>query len=354
MLRAEALSQNPGPIGCNSAAILLLEIARSVKTLRDSPQIIATDVVELASRLKSTRLIRTRDYVESSGSVLGNHRHDWFKVEEGIILHTANFTAKRSVKFRERRSNLICFEMPLVTGYSKRVEEIEACEPAGAISISNTAAAEFTFKAGSNARGVSIYCDRRRFLSTFQIDTDRIQERSRAIFLSNNGAFEALRIPMFSSAMINVDQILSCTFAEPLRSIYLSSKTMEILCTLVAQIHEFGAGPRLFSTGGLRVHSIEAAAEIYRRELRSPPTVEQVAERVGMDRRELTKGFQEVFEMTPHRYQLQQRMEHAEALLNEGGRSISEIGRLVGYQGYRTFARAYGGYFDRPPAVRAR
>lgn len=348
------LSQGPGPIGCNSYAVLLPEIGPPVKNLRDSPQIITTDVVELASRLKSTRLIRTRDYVESSGSVLGNHRHDWFKVEEGIILHTANFTAKRSVKFRERRSNQLCFEIPLVTGYSKRLDELEDCQPTGAISISNTASAEFTFKAGSNARGVSIYCDRRRFLSTFKIDTNRIQERSRAIFLSNSGAFDALRIPLFSSTMINVDQILSCTFAEPLRSIYLSSKTMEILCTLVAQIHEFGAGPRLFSPRGLRVHSIEAAAEIYRRELRSPPTVEQVAERVGMDRRELTKGFQEVFGVTPHRYQLQQRMDHAESLLREGGRSISEIGRLVGYQGYRTFARAYAGYFDRPPTVHAR
>jgi len=316
--------------------------------------LITMDVADISARLKSTDLIRTQDYAKSSDAIIGDSRHDWFKVEEGIILHIADLTTTKAVKFRERRSNLVCFEIPLSTGYRRRVEEIDDFEVAGAVSISNTSSAEFTFKAGSKARGIAIHCDRRRFLAKFQIDTNRIQERSRAIFLSDNGTFDALRVPLLSAIMLNVDQILSCKLAEPLRSIFLSAKVMEILCTLVAQINERGAGLRLFSSKGFKVHSIEAAAEIYRRELRSPPTVEQVAERVGMDRRELTKGFQEAFGVTPHRYQLQKRMEYAESLLNQGGRSISEIGRLVGYQGYRTFVRAYGGYFGRPPVVRAR
>lgn len=98
---------------------------------------------------------------------------------------------------------------------------------------------------------------------------------------------------------------------------------------------------------GLKVRTIETAADIYKRELHNPPTIEKLAERIGIDKRELTKGFQELFGNPPHRYHLQQRMEQAELLLQEG-KSISEVGRLVGYQGYRTFVRAYQAYHGRP------
>lgn len=84
----------------------------------------------------------------------------------------------------------------------------------------------------------------------------------------------------------------------------------------------------------IRLPPEQAAADLHKRELRNPPTIERLAERVGIDKRELTKRFLELFGVTPHRYQLHQRMEQAELLLREGGQSISEVGRLVGYQDY--------------------
>jgi AraC-like DNA-binding protein len=186
-------------------------------------------------------------------------------------------------------------------------------------------------------------------MKTFELDITKIQERGRPIFLNAHGTFETLRVPLFGATAADIDEILNCEYQGSLRAMFIRSKVIQILCSLVSQINAHGAGTRLLLPQGFKTRSIEAAAKIYKHELRKPPTIEELANRIGIDRRELTKGFQELFGTTPRGYQLQQRMEHAELLLQEGGKSISEIGRIVGYQGYRTFVRAYQTFYDRPP-----
>ena len=57
--------------------------------------------------------------------------------------------------------------------------------------------------------------------------------------------------------------------------------------------------------------AIETAAGIYRREIGSPPTIEQLATRVGLNRNELTNGFRDMYGLTPHAYGHMLRMEQA-------------------------------------------
>ncbi len=310
---------------------------------------INSDVLEVFSRLEDASYLRTQDLYGKSKSAIGNSEHSWAKIDDATLLHSKEFIALEDFTVFNSRSGFICFEIALQGNYSRTIEDTQNYGEVGTVLISNSASAEYGFEQGGSTRGIVIFCNRRSFMKRFQLNIERVQERSRPIFLNDHGSLLTLRIPLFSSTMVDVDQILNCSFDEPLRSSFLSAKVTEILCTLVAQINEQGAGPRLFSPIGFKTRTLEAAAEIYRRELHNPPTIERLAERLGIDQRELTKGFQELFDKTPHRYQLQQRMEHAELLLNEGSRSISEVGRLVGYQGYRTFARAYQTYFGRPP-----
>jgi len=301
----------------------------------------------VGSYLKSRPSIGTQEFSENSQKLFGECAHDWIRIDDDIILHIANFTALEYFRLRNDRFGFLCFEIALKNEYIRRIEDRENNGEVGTVLISNSISAEYEIASGSRARGIIVYCDRKRFMEKFQLDIARVQERSRPIFLNEYGSFGTLRVPLFSSTMADVDQILNCNFQNPLRPIFLAAKVMEILCTLVAQINEYGAGPRPFSTRGLKVRTIEAAADIYKRELHNPPTIEELAERIGSDKRELTKGFQELFGKSPHRYHLQQRMEQAELLLKEG-KSLSEVGRLVGYQGYRTFSRAYRTYHGRP------
>ncbi|WP_447756112.1 helix-turn-helix domain-containing protein [Sphingopyxis fribergensis] len=305
---------------------------------------------QIRLRLRSQDTLRTQDFDEESYSLFGDLTHSWTGIDEGIILHIADYTALSDFSISNDRSGFLCFEIALQKDYSRKIEDIENAGQIGAVLINNSPSAEYRIRVGNVARGIIIYCDRKRFMSKFQLDISRIQERSRSIFLSEYGSFDTLKIPLCSSTMIDVEQIIDCHFSDPLRAIFLASKVNEILCALVAQIGELGGGAWLSVPGGSEDRLIEAAAAIYRRELHNPPTIEKLADRVGVDKRRLIKGFRDILGTTPHAFQLQQRMEHAELLLRDGAMSISEVGRLVGYQGYRTFVRAYHAYHGRSPS----
>lgn len=250
------------------------------------------------------------------------------------------------------RPGYVCFEIAFGDPYLRIIEDMHLQGEIRTVQISSSRIIEYSICSQTSSRGIMVFCEKSSFMKTFGLDIAKVQERSRSIFMSALGSFDTLRIPLFSDIAADIDEILCCEYPDPLKTIFIRSKVIQILCGLVSQINEYGAGPRLFLPQGFKVRTIETAAKIYRRELRNPPSIEELARRVGMDRRELTKGFQELFGMTPRGYQLQSRMEQAELLLREGGKSISEVGRIVGYQGYRTFARAYETFYGYPPASR--
>jgi AraC-like DNA-binding protein len=165
---------------------------------------------------------------------------------------------------------------------------------------------------------------------------------------------EALKLPTSPMIMACADQILSCKYQEPMRGIYIRAKTAEIICDVVAALNllslrrtPHAAGPRR------KASAIETAAEIYKREIDNPPTIEQLAFRVGLNRNELTTGFRDLFGATPHAYGHMLRMKQAQSLLLEGELSISEIARRVGYEGYSSFSRAYHSHYGRAPSLEA-
>jgi transcriptional regulator GlxA family with amidase domain len=134
--------------------------------------------------------------------------------------------------------------------------------------------------------------------------------------------------------------------------VYLKAKTMELICDVVSQINtQAGPQPVRLRTSLDKSQAIESAASIYRREISRPPTIEQLAIRVGVNRNALTSGFREMFGLTPHNYGLMVRMEQAQNMLRDGGLSISEVARRVGYEGYSSFSRAYHAHYGHAPIV---
>jgi transcriptional regulator GlxA family with amidase domain len=158
---------------------------------------------------------------------------------------------------------------------------------------------------------------------------------------------QVLKIPALSSVRISTEQILSCNYTEPLKGIFLASKTIEVICDIVNHLNSADTSRFGWLSKENKSHAIDAAAAIYRREIRKPPTIDQLALRVGINRNVLTAGFLEKFGVTPHAFSVKLRMEEAQALLEGCEISVSEVARRVGYSGYASFARAYGEHFGR-------
>jgi len=312
---------------------------------------ITVDVKNILSVLKNIDVVRTQDFIPESKRVFGSSLHEWHSVSSNIIMHIADFTALDSFRLLHLRPGYVCFEIAFNDPYIRHIEYSSSHAEMRTVQISASSRIEYEVESGKSSKGIVIFCDQSSFMKTFDLDIMKLKERERPIFLDRHGTFGTLRMPLFGDTAADIDEIIHCKYQASLRTIYIRSKAMQILCALVSQINESGAGHRLSLPQNFKLRAIAAAAKIYRLELRKPPNIGELANRVGVDRRELTRGFQEVYRTTPRGYLLRQRMEQAELLLEEGGKSLSEIGRIVGYQGYRTFVRAFQAFHGRPPML---
>lgn len=312
---------------------------------------ITVDMSNIVSMLKTTSTVRTQDFAPEASNLFGSHLHEWHSVGDGIILHVANFTALDTFRLLHLRSGYVCFEIALDGHYIRNIEYSSSEAETRSVQISASRRIEYDVESGTSSRGIIIFCEQSSFMRMFDLDITKIRERERPIFLDAHGTFGTLRTPLFGDTAADVDAVINCEYSDPIRAIFAGSKAVQILCALVSQINEHGADYRLSLPKNFEMRAIEAAAKIYRHELRKPPNIGDLANRVGIDRRELTRGFQEAYGTTPRGYLLRQRMEHAELLLQEGGKSLSEIGRILGYQGYRTFVRAFQTFHGRPPML---
>lgn len=87
----------------------------------------------------------------------------------------------------------------------------------------------------------------------------------------------------------------------------------------------------------------------FRRKAMQPPTVAQLAIRVGMPPDKL-RAFLAERATTPRRFLLEMRMEHARQLLTGGTLPIKVIAAETGYADVVAFHRAFAGYFSETPA----
>jgi AraC family transcriptional regulator, transcriptional activator of the genes for pyochelin and ferripyochelin receptors len=152
-----------------------------------------------------------------------------------------------------------------------------------------------------------------------------------------------IELPMPSSAWAAVWQILQCGYPEPLRGEYQSAKAVELICYVVAALNKLGPGvSRIGVSGASRERAgIENAAHIYRYQVSDPPSLDEVARRVGLNRNKLVAGFRERFGVTPHDYSRQIRLDRAREMLRGDALSVEQVARACGYTSHAAFSRSF-------------
>jgi AraC family transcriptional regulator, transcriptional activator of the genes for pyochelin and ferripyochelin receptors len=316
------------------------------------PKALELDLRAVQAMLRKTPFIHSSEALGPTDDIFGTKDHGYRRVDDFTFLHVLNFEVLQSYQLALARTDLICIQIMITGTYSRWAKDRVDLVSSATTNITNFPRSISDTRAGDTLRGILIVCERQHFVEHFGLRVDHIPEAHRQIFLSDHGLTQALELPTQASVMISADQILSCKFEEPLRSIYINAKVAEIMCDVVAQVN--GLSPRQALRGAvhkLKSQTIEAAAAIYRRELGNPPTIERLARRVGLNRNELTSGFRNEFGLTPHAFGRMVRMEEAQKQLRSDGVSVSEVARRVGYGGYASFSRAYHDHFGHPPSA---
>ncbi|MBE8127913.1 helix-turn-helix transcriptional regulator [Photobacterium damselae subsp. piscicida] len=98
-------------------------------------------------------------------------------------------------------------------------------------------------------------------------------------------------------------------------------------------------------------NNLEKAIDILDKEYILPPTITQLAHRIGTNETSLKQWFRKQLNTTVHQYIVQQRMAKAAELLRGSTLSISHIAQEVGYANHGHFAAAFKKEFGCAPSA---
>lgn len=146
----------------------------------------------------------------------------------------------------------------------------------------------------------------------------------------------ANRAPITHAMETIVGDILSCPYQGITRRRYLERKALELVMLHLQAI----AYPRLNKT---ELNYVYQAASVLRTQIVNPPTVEELARKVGTNRLKLNQGFHRVYGTTPFKYLRECRLGMARRLLMTSDMSVESIAAAVGYSSRNHFAKAFRG-----------
>lgn len=116
---------------------------------------------------------------------------------------------------------------------------------------------------------------------------------------------------------------------------------MQILIHVLKKLNEYRTRHRDSKLRLRDVDRIHAARDFLMRDYVQPPSIRDLARRVGMNQTKLKVGFREVMRTSIYKFVLQCRMERAADLLKAGKHDIAQVAYEVGYSYPSSFTHAF-------------
>lgn len=154
--------------------------------------------------------------------------------------------------------------------------------------------------------------------------------------------------PTSTQSLIFAQQLLARNVADPMLPAFRHGQALLILATELAPLIAQGgtAGTPLTSR---EMALAEAARDILFSEFKDPPSVMQLARRVGTNQIRLTQLFRRCFSNTPYGVLLEIRMKKACELLESRRLPVETVADLVGYRHASSFSAAFSKHFGVSP-----
>lgn len=146
-------------------------------------------------------------------------------------------------------------------------------------------------------------------------------------------------------------QILDCTYTGPMRSMFLESKTLELLsCQLDDYIRSHAAPhPNTIVLTASDRRRIQDARDRLLTDLENPPSISELAGHVGLNTNKLKQGFRLVFDSSVFGYFRAYRLDKARKLLESGEHNVTQAALTIGYTSLSHFSRAFANRFGMTP-----
>ena len=146
-------------------------------------------------------------------------------------------------------------------------------------------------------------------------------------------------------------QVFHSPYQGTLRKTYLEGKTLELITLAITQlafhITKTSTGQKLLP---FEVDCIQRAGRILTDNLERPPSLPELARRVGIHKDKLNKGFREIYGTSAFDFLRVYRLETAREMLRSRQKNVTEVAFEVGYNHPKNFTRAFKCYFGFNPS----
>jgi AraC-like DNA-binding protein len=282
----------------------------------------------------------------------GNGHAEFYGISDGFFFHFSDFTAIVPHVMSVSAPNMLRVriasdgdgEYAPASG-----DRLDMKGPAAAIIIEppGQPPAEAALAGYNHMAHVYIHCDalKRLYVGCEQELPAVIQ----AFIAGNLQRTIARRLPLGPGLRRCLDDMHNCMLEGRSRRLFIQSKAVEILCHAFEALEQeegFGSCEALTLT----TRAVLKAQRLLIENFVTPPSLDDLAQEVGLSRSGLCAGFREIMGQTVFDYIADLRMQHALAMLNQRNASITQIAYAVGYNHSSSFSVAVQRRFGITPS----
>ncbi len=151
------------------------------------------------------------------------------------------------------------------------------------------------------------------------------------------------------SMAIVLNQIFHYNQNSSIKTLYLKGKSYELLSLFFNTNEDPNAERCPFLSDEENVLKIKKAKEIIIKNMAEPPSLQELADEVGISLKKLKAGFKEIYGDTVFNFLFDYKMEFARKLLETGSYNVNEVGSQIGYSTSSHFIAAFKKKFGTTP-----
>ena len=151
------------------------------------------------------------------------------------------------------------------------------------------------------------------------------------------------------SMAIVLSQLFHYNLHPSIKNLYYKGKGYELLSLYFNRTEDPNAEQCPFLIDEDNVFKIKKAKEIVIANMAEPPTLQELADEIGLTLKKLKMGFKQIYGDTVYGFLFDYKMDYARKLLDSGSYNVNEVGLKIGYSTGSHFIAAFKKKFGTTP-----
>jgi AraC-like DNA-binding protein len=151
------------------------------------------------------------------------------------------------------------------------------------------------------------------------------------------------------SMAIVLNQMFHYQLNASIKNLYYKGKGYELLSLFFNRNEDPNADHCPFLIDEENVLKIKKAKEIVMANMAEPPSLQALADEIGLNIKKLKMGFKQIYGDTVYGFLFEHKMEYARKLLDSGSYNVNEVGLKIGYSTGSHFIAAFKKKFGTTP-----